>query len=55
MVLKIRKPKNFSIGQVLIVSVIGILTGVYIWQPLIVKHKKEINPENHLSAIKKIV
>lgn len=39
--MRIRKPKDISTAQLLIVTAIGFCGGVYIWQPLLLKLKKE--------------
>lgn len=41
----IRRPRGITVQQLMVVTALGFLGGVYIWQPLIVKWKKE-NKEN---------
>lgn len=47
--MRIRKPAGISTTQLLIATVIGFGGGVYIWQPLLIKLKKEREPNLTLS------
>lgn len=42
--MRIRKPLGISTTQLLIATVIGFGGGVYIWQPLLLKLRKEREP-----------
>ena len=37
----IRRPRGITVQQLMVVTALGFLGGVYIWQPLIVKWKKD--------------
>lgn len=39
--MRIRKPSGISTTQLLIITAVGFVGGVYIWQPLLLKLKKE--------------
>jgi preprotein translocase subunit SecF len=39
--LRIRKSRNFSFLSIAIVSVVGVISGIYIYQPLLAKYAKE--------------
>lgn len=49
--MRIRKPAGISTTQLLIVTAVGFIGGVYIWQPLLLKLKKEKEPNLTLSEI----
>lgn len=44
--MQIRRPRGVTVPQLMIVTAIGFLGGVYIWQPLIIKYKNESKSEN---------
>lgn len=44
--MQIRRPRGVTVPQLMIVTAIGFLGGVYIWQPLIIKYKNESKAEN---------
>lgn len=39
--MQIRRPRGITVQQLMVVTALGVLGGVYIWQPLIVTWKKE--------------
>lgn len=39
--MQIRRPRGITTQQLMVVTAIGFLGGVYIWKPLILKWKKE--------------
>lgn len=39
----IRKPRGISTTQIFIVTIIGVIGGVYIWRPLLHKYMHENN------------
>lgn len=39
--MQIRRPRGITVPQLMVITALGVLGGVYIWQPLIVKWKKE--------------
>jgi uncharacterized protein YneF (UPF0154 family) len=39
--LRIRKPRNFSILNIGVCLAIGVLGGLYIYKPLLIKYKNE--------------
>lgn len=39
--MQIRRPRGITVQQLMVVTALGFLGGVYIWQPLIVKWKKD--------------
>lgn len=39
--MRIRRPRGVTVTQLMIVTALGFLGGVYIWKPLIVKWRKE--------------
>lgn len=41
--MQIRRPRGVTVPQLMVVTAIGIIGGVYIWRPLIVKWKGESN------------
>lgn len=43
--MRIRKPAGLSAIQVLVVSVVGTVGGVYIWRPGFVKRREEVATE----------
>lgn len=47
--MRIRKPSGVSTTQILIITAIGFVGGVYIWQPLLLKLRKEREPNLTLS------
>lgn len=51
--MRIRKPGGISTTQLLIVTAVGFIGGVYIWQPLLLKLRKEKEPNLTLSEISK--
>lgn len=44
--MQIRRPRGITVQQLMVVTALGFLGGVYIWQPLIVKWKKENSAKN---------
>lgn len=44
--MQIRRPRGITVQQLMVVTALGFLGGVYIWQPLIVKWKKENSSKN---------
>lgn len=44
--MQIRRPRGVTVPQLMLVTAIGFLGGVYIWKPLILKYKNENQPEN---------
>lgn len=43
--MQIRRPRGVTIPQLMVVTVIGVLGGVYIWQPLLIKYRNEQKAE----------
>lgn len=43
--MQIRRPKGVTVPQLMVVTAIGVLGGIYIWQPLILKYKNEKKTE----------
>lgn len=41
MVLRIRRPKGITSTQLMVVIGVGVIAGSYIWQPLLIRYKKE--------------
>lgn len=39
--MQIRRPRGITVPQLMVVTAIGFLGGVYIWQPLILKYRNE--------------
>lgn len=39
--MRIRKPRNISTAQLMVVTVVGVLGGIYIWRPLLTKFRSE--------------
>lgn len=39
--MRIRKPRNISTIQLMVVSAVGILGGVYIYKPLVLQYKSD--------------
>lgn len=39
--MRIRKPRNITGSQIVVATIIGILGGVYIWQPLLLRYRKQ--------------
>ena len=44
-IMRIRRLRGVSNVQILVVSFIGVLGGVYVWKPLIENYRKESNPK----------
>lgn len=44
--MQIRRPRGVTVPQLMVVTAIGFLGGVYIWQPLILKYKNESKSGN---------
>lgn len=44
--MQIRRPRGVTVPQLMVVTAIGFLGGVYIWQPLILKYKNDSKSEN---------
>lgn len=36
--LRIRKPRGVTTGQLVLVTILGVFGGVYIWKPLIIEY-----------------
>ncbi|XP_055387276.1 uncharacterized protein LOC129615892 [Condylostylus longicornis] len=54
MVLRIRKPRTISTTQLIVVSVVGVLAGAYIWQPLFVKYRENSESIKKMESLKTI-
>lgn len=39
--MRIRRPRNISTSQLMVITAVGIISGVYIWKPLFEKLKSE--------------
>lgn len=39
--MRIRRPRGITVQQLMVVTAIGFLGGVYIWKPLILKYRAE--------------
>lgn len=39
--MQIRRPRGVTVPQLMVVTALGVLGGVYIWQPLILKYKND--------------
>lgn len=39
--MRIRRPRGVTVQQLMVVTAIGFLGGVYIWKPLILKYRAE--------------
>jgi len=48
MVFRIRKPRNISVPQLMLVTVLGVAGGFYIYRPLILNYRKELTEQNKL-------
>lgn len=42
--MQIRRPRGVTVTQLMVVTVVGFLGGVYIWKPLFSKWKSDNNP-----------
>lgn len=48
--MQIRRPRGITTQQLMVVTAIGFLGGVYIWKPLILKWKNEENSKKDVST-----
>lgn len=49
--IRIRKPRGISTIQLLVVSVVGLVGGVYIWKPLFQNLRRQQNEEKAPIAV----
>lgn len=42
--MRIRRPKSITRGQIVLVTVLGVFSGVYIWRPLFDDYFQKRNP-----------
>jgi len=49
--MQIRRPRGVTVPQLMVVTAIGLLGGIYIWQPLILKYKNEKKTEAETPAV----
>lgn len=54
--MRIKKPRNFSWTNIIFISFLGVVSGLYIYQPLLSKYAKEqrelLNKEKEESTVK---
>jgi len=48
--MQIRRPRGVTVPQLMVVTAIGVLGGIYIWQPLILKYKNDKKTEAEPAA-----
>ncbi|XP_075151632.1 uncharacterized protein LOC142225691 isoform X2 [Haematobia irritans] len=49
--MQIRRPRGVTTQQLMVVTAVGFLGGVYIWKPLILKWKNESSSSNNTSTV----
>lgn len=47
--IRIRKPRGISLVQLMVVSVVGLVGGIYIWKPLFQELRRQKNEESSSS------
>lgn len=49
--MQIRRPRGVTVTQLMVVTAVGFLGGVYIWKPLITKWKNDNSPKEQESTL----
>lgn len=53
--IRIRKPRGISTIQLMVVSVVGLIGGIYIWKPLFVNLRREQNDDKASTSVAAVV
>lgn len=52
--MRIRKPTSITVPQLMIVTAVGVISGLYIYQPLFLRHKKDLAEKKELKLVSQV-